>query len=269
MFNEITEVPVAIRDFYLEVTKTEPKLDADGNQITEPKEIPSIDENGNEVMVTIQVPVFHDVVYVELKPRPETKSLLDLERVNTLHQGKNEDLIDRFAVMVNNGISYQFLDTYLLWLAERGALAAIKPVRAQNADGTFIPDDVETEENEAWVNGFTLNDYNTQLAEFDLTEPQPDPLLDIFNWKQKHFNPLREKMLKLVGVEFEGVMCSVTKEDMWGISSLLPIIQAGHDLTFEFKNGNFLDLNSLNIQLFMDVWLPFRTKFFTPNKELL
>ena len=113
MFNEITEVPVAIRDFYQEVTKTEPKLDADGNQITEPKEVPSFDENGNEIMVTIQVPVFHDVVYVELKPKGEFKSLDDVWRVAERHKGKNDALIAKFLAMYSGSLQWQWHDETL------------------------------------------------------------------------------------------------------------------------------------------------------------
>src|SRR5690606_6555047 len=45
---------------------------------------------------------------------------------------------------------------------------------------------------------------------------------------------------KLAGVKFEGVMCSATKEDMWGLSAVSPWIQAGNSTAFEFDNGNVL-----------------------------
>lgn len=113
MFNEITDVPVAIRDFYEEVTKNEPLLNESGEQVTEPKEVPSFDENGNAIMVTVQVPVFHDVVYVELKPKGEFKNLDDVWRVTELRKGKNDALIARFLVMYSDSLQWQWHDEVL------------------------------------------------------------------------------------------------------------------------------------------------------------
>lgn len=68
--------------------------------------------------------------------------------------------------------------------------------------------------------------------------------------------------LKLVGVEFEGVMCSATKEDMWGLSSVAPWIESGNSTAFEFDNGNVLVLTPENYRAFYDVWASFRASFF-------
>lgn len=67
---------------------------------------------------------------------------------------------------------------------------------------------------------------------------------------------------KLVGVEFEGVMCSATKEDMWGLSAVALWVQAGNSTTFEFSNGNTLVLTPDNYQEFVQVWGSFRASFF-------
>ncbi len=73
-------------------------------------------------------------------------------------------------------------------------------------------------------------------------------------------------LCKLEGIEFDGVMCSATKEDMWGLNS---VHMAWKELgvsfgqtKFIFSNGNELVLSASNIQHFMSVWMPFRLSFF-------
>ena len=74
--------------------------------------------------------------------------------------------------------------------------------------------------------------------------------------------PPTTKQLKMAGVEFEGVMCSATAEDMWGLNSIESWVRAGNDVPYEFENGNVLILTSANIDSFRAVWIPFRASFF-------
>lgn len=67
----------------------------------------------------------------------------------------------------------------------------------------------------------------------------------------------------LAGVEFEGVMCSATKEDMWGLSSVRDYILSGATIPFKFENQNTIILDSSNLPAFEAVWVPFRASFFT------
>jgi len=72
-----------------------------------------------------------------------------------------------------------------------------------------------------------------------------------------------EQVRKLTGIEFEGVMCSATADDMFGLSSVKGYIAAGIDLpSFLFDNGNKLKLTQANIADFEAVWIPFRASFF-------
>jgi len=72
-----------------------------------------------------------------------------------------------------------------------------------------------------------------------------------------------EQVRKLAGIEFEGVMCSATADDMFGLSSVKGYIAAGIDLpSFLFDNGNKLKLTQANIADFEAVWIPFRASFF-------
>ena len=67
---------------------------------------------------------------------------------------------------------------------------------------------------------------------------------------------------KLEGIEFDGVMCSVTKEDMWGIGFIAPLVKMGETIKFHFENGNKLELTPKNIEKFLGVFVPFTQKFF-------
>jgi len=67
---------------------------------------------------------------------------------------------------------------------------------------------------------------------------------------------------KLEGVEFEGVMCSATAQDMWGLSSIKDDVRAGLTTPFQFDNGNVVVLGPHNIDDFESVWKPFRASFF-------
>lgn len=68
--------------------------------------------------------------------------------------------------------------------------------------------------------------------------------------------------LKLIGVEFEGVMCSATSKDMWGLNAVEGWVAAGQSVPFEFENGNVLVITPTNIVDFKAEWTFFRASFF-------
>ena len=75
-------------------------------------------------------------------------------------------------------------------------------------------------------------------------EPEPDP--------------------KLVGIEFEGVMCSATSQDASGILQIEATIRLTGDALapMHFENGSILRITKDNFADFMAVWAPFRASFF-------
>ena len=73
---------------------------------------------------------------------------------------------------------------------------------------------------------------------------------------------LAQAQEKLTGIEFEGVMCSATKEDSDGLLAALKWLEAGGETKFYFKNGNTLQLTQANYLEFQTVWMPFRQSFF-------
>ena len=79
------------------------------------------------------------------------------------------------------------------------------------------------------------------------------------------------RALKLSGVEYtdttgsnpDPVMCSATKEDMWGLNSVNTSISMGSPSeNFWFDNGNKLVITPANAGEFMNTWAPFRRSFF-------
>ena len=71
---------------------------------------------------------------------------------------------------------------------------------------------------------------------------------------------------KLVGIEFDGIMCSATAQDQNGLVAVMMAIQlqgaAFEPTRFEFDNGSELVISLANYQDLMAVWMPFRQSFF-------
>jgi hypothetical protein len=121
-----------------------------------------------------------------------------------------------------------------------GAATCIK----RTADNAFIPFDPA---NSAYAEYLVwLAEGNTPLPADP--PPPPDP--------------------KLAGIEFEGVMCSATKDDQAGLIAILLASQiqgAGFAPTvFNFSNGARLTVTKTNIAALTAVWMPFRQSFFAP-----
>lgn len=78
--------------------------------------------------------------------------------------------------------------------------------------------------------------------------------------------PPTQEQLKSIekrkGIEFDGVMCSATAQDMWGLNSVKSWVASGNTVNFHFDNGNTLELTAENIDAFEAVWIPFRASFF-------
>ncbi len=74
--------------------------------------------------------------------------------------------------------------------------------------------------------------------------------------------PRTRRELMLDGVEFNGVVCSLTAEDMWGLAAIKPYVTAGLSFNYHFENGNKLFLTPANMNAFEAVWLPARAAFF-------
>ncbi len=74
---------------------------------------------------------------------------------------------------------------------------------------------------------------------------------------------------RMLGIEFQGVMCSATKEDQDGLLAVLIAYQLQGDnfqpTRYDFQNGSKLTITKQNIQQFIAVWMPFRQSFFVPT----
>jgi hypothetical protein len=103
-------------------------------------------------------------------------------------------------------------------------------------------------------------------------ELNPD-YLQYKDWLEQGNTPLESDEVltqtinpKLVGIEFEGIMCSATKEDQNGLLAVYMAYQIQGDsfepTVYEFENKNTLILTKNNIQDFINIWMPFRQSFF-------
>jgi hypothetical protein len=76
---------------------------------------------------------------------------------------------------------------------------------------------------------------------------------------------------KLIGIEFDGVMCSTTKEDQDALLAIYFAYQMqGVDFqptVYKFQNGNELLITKDNIERFSLSWIPARQKFFATKKK--
>lgn len=155
----LDSVPVALRGYYAEETRSEPT----GEMVSE--EYTFVDENGDEQTGIREVPEFHDVTYTVLLPFGETKSWNEVDTVVSM--GKASAVIKQFIKLAINGDHKEFHNSYIQWLSGKPS----EPVRTRNDDGTYVPDDLETPESEAYEAGYTPEMYAVEYAEWEVTEP--------------------------------------------------------------------------------------------------
>ena len=104
------------------------------------------------------------------------------------------------------------------------------------------------------------------LAYLDWVEQGNEPEAADALPKSSALNP------KMQGIEFQGVMCSATKQDQDGLLAVLIAYQmqgsAFRPTRYDFANGNKLTITVSNIQQFIAVWMPFRRSFFTDEEAV-
>jgi len=80
--------------------------------------------------------------------------------------------------------------------------------------------------------------------------------------REKREAEARQSIDKMTGVKFDGVMCSATAKDQFGLASLESRIRQGMEFNFVFENDEKLRITPDNIDAFEAVWFPFRMSFF-------
>lgn len=115
----------------------------------------------------------------------------------------------------------------------------------------------------AWVvkqDASMIESFGFKLADF------PDaPSPSVPEWVEETKDP------KMAGIEFDGVMCSATRDDQNGLMAVLMAHQLQgtnfQPTTFHFSNGNKLEITKENIKEFTSKWMPFRQSFFIPSAD--
>lgn len=102
-------------------------------------------------------------------------------------------------------------------------------------------------------------------------DPANTEYAEYLQWLDKGNEPLPANLPdpKMVGIEFEGVMCSATRDDQNGLVAVIIAHQlqkaAFQPTVFRFVNGNTLLMTFDNLPKFLAVWMPFRQSFFKPE----
>jgi hypothetical protein len=120
----------------------------------------------------------------------------------------------------------------------------------------------------------------SQVSDFLTDVPNGKQYLDKFGWTAEFCADYTAKEvaasyvkpdLKMVGVVFDGVMCSATRDDQNGILAVIVAYQLQGETfkptVFQFVNGTRLTITKENIRQFMGKWMPFRQSFFEPPKS--
>jgi len=99
--------------------------------------------------------------------------------------------------------------------------------------------------------------------------PSPEEIAAAKAEEERQRRKAEDEARKWEGVEFEGVMCSATKDDQNGLVSVWVDYQtspADFDPTeFQFANGSRLLIHKGNVREFAALWRPFRRQFFNPE----
>lgn len=73
-----------------------------------------------------------------------------------------------------------------------------------------------------------------------------------------------DRVKKLEGFDYNGVMCSATQRDQSGLTAIFVAIQSGlaDDIDFVFENNSKLTITADNLGDFSPEWTAFRQSFF-------
>lgn len=173
----------------------------------------------------------------------ELKSFGEIQHnvATVMRNGKSEDIVNTFLSFENNAIEKHFHDNWVSWYG----------TKPNENDPEFF---VYNEDS-------GIKEYDHDLfSEAYRSWSEVEPVKDSYRRLEDYEEYRRWKQLQ--GVDFEGVMCSATKQDFWGLSAAETWIRAGNPTTWNFENGNKLLLTKDNIDEFKSVWLPFRLSFF-------
>lgn len=161
-----------------------------------------------------QNPVLNEQGLPQLRPRPDTKTEQDIERLISL--GKPMTVINVFAELVSLGEQWNWAQEYLDYLTK---------LNEANEHNANLPEPI-------------ANDDGTVTE----VEPKPlpiEPLRPEVRTVEHVLAPYQRKLSKMVGIEIKGVNVSLNETNQNGLSAL----KSAFDLATEFDaQGQFFPI---------------------------
>ncbi|EMI4329308.1 hypothetical protein V6465_003476 [Vibrio cholerae] len=170
IFDNLEEVPLAIRAFYKIEHESIAKVDENGSPVFTDSSFTWTDENGVEQTSLERIQVFEEVDVVCEINRSEIKGWDDVELVITKHKGERDDLIALFVDLASSAEQWQFHDEYLAWLNNKPSIQSI---------------DVDEGDSEQ-------DALEKAIALWESYEPKPKPLMTWESYKAIHWERLRQ-----------------------------------------------------------------------------
>lgn len=161
-----------------------------------------------------QAPILNEQGLPQLRPRPDTKTEQDIERLISL--GKPMTVVNMFAELVSLGEQWNWAQdyfNYLIELSEANEYNSNLPEPTANEDGTLIE-----------------------------AKPRPLPIETLrpeARTVEQVLAPYQRKLSKMVGIEIKGVNVSLNETNQNGLSAL----KSALDLATEFDaQGQFFPI---------------------------
>ncbi|WP_062564152.1 hypothetical protein [Pseudoalteromonas shioyasakiensis] len=152
----------------------------------------------------------------ELKPRPDTKFISELEHL--IATGANLEITTLFAELVSLGEQWDWAERYYDYLVE------LNKVEQYNAN---LPDPIPTEEG--------------ALIEAEPKAMPTEPLRPAVRTVDNVLEPYQKQIMKIQGIEFKGIDVSLNESNQNGLSALKSALEIAKEFEVddEFFPINF------------------------------
>lgn len=254
MYDTLNDVPAKIREFYEEVP------------VFETSWVEDADHEGGGYQDTKQTGVTAQLKPIEVVKYSDVEQAIGLRWPRSEVNEKLQAAIDYDYFYTNHDLYLAWKDEYAKWEKEQPQVVSIDDKGDEVSELVDPPAqpvvNIEKPRDYYETKVAPISNRVIQLETFtDIIDDDTFTINRVYDTKPKPAKEL-DRMDKLTGVEFNGVMCSATKYDMWGLGVASDYIRSGNNVMWDFENGNQVLLTAANIDDFYAVWLPFRLGFF-------